>query len=354
MHNQDNLKERLCMVGPMLGRNEGWVTTQGEILADRFREADYPVLETSPIVNRYKRLVDTVYSLLAWRNQYDLAIISVYSGPAFFMADISSFILKKLNKPVIMVLRGGNLPEFADSRKKWVKRVLGRARTVVSPSLYLSRFCESMNIKVTVIPNTIKLDRYSFRLRRTIRPKILWMRTFHEIYHPEMAVEVIDQLIKAVPDIHLTMAGQEKGRLASVQRLVREKGLQDKVSFEGFLKIQDKQKLFAEHDIYLNTTRIDNAPVSVIEAAAFGLPVVSTNVGGIPDLLTAFETGLLVPDQDVDAMAKAVNLLFLRPDLVEKLSGNGRKLAETCAWQNVLGLWQKIFFNLMNDTSTKT
>lgn len=346
MSDTENLKERLCIVGPMLGRNEGWVTTQGEILVDRFREAGYQVLETSSIVNRYKRLGDTIYSLVRWRKNYDLAIVNVYSGPAFLMADISSFLLKTLNKPIIFVLRGGNLPEFASSRKKWIKRVLNRAYQIVSPSRYLSRFCDSMNLEVTIIPNTIKLDGYSFRQRSLISPKLLWMRTFHEIYNPEMAVEVIEQLKNTIPDIQLTMAGQEKGRLEFVKKLVREKVLGKQISFIGFLNMQDKLKVFNNHDIYLNTTRIDNTPVSVIEAAAFGLPIVSTNVGGIPDLLTENETALLVGNEDVEGMVQAIQLLLKNPDLVEKFSNNGKKIAEACSWNNVLIQWEKLFLDL--------
>ena len=346
MSNTENMKVRLCIVGPMLGRNEGWVTTQGEILADHFREIGYQVLETSQIVNRYKRLIDIIYSLIRWRNQYDLAIINVFSGPAFIVADISSYLLKVLKKPFIVVLHGGNLPNFSSSRQKWVKRVLKRAHRIVSPSRYLSRFCESMDLDVTIIPNTIKLENYIFRERSSINPKLLWMRTFHEIYNPEMAVEVIERMKNTIPDIHLTMAGQEKGRLEFVQRLVREKGLGKQISFIGFLNMQDKRKVFNNHDIYLNTTRIDNTPVSVIEAAAFGLQIISTNVGGIPDLLTENETALLVDNEDVEGMVQAIQLLLRNPGLAEKLSNNGKKIAEACSWKNILIQWENLFFDI--------
>lgn len=339
-------KMRLCMVGPMLGRNPGWVTTQGEILSDLFHHEGYHVLETSSVINRFGRLFNIVLFLFKCRNDYDVAIVNVFSGPAFFIVDISSFIISKQKKPLIFVLRGGNLPEFSIKRKKWVKRVLSRASIVVSPSTYLFDYCNSLGLSSIIIPNIIDLNQYPFRLRKLINPKLLWMRTFHEIYNPEMAVEVVDLLRKSTPNIHLTMAGQEKGRLQYVRNLVKEKGLTEFVKFEGFLNKETKRKVFSEHDIYLNTNRIDNSPVSVIEAAAFGLPIIATKVGGIPFLLKSEETGILVENENAEDMAQAIMRLLNDPQLVEKLSINGRRLAESCSWQNVLKMWQKVFADL--------
>lgn len=339
-------KLRLCIVGPMLGRNSGWVTTQGEILSDLFRDFGYHVLETSSVVNRFGRLFDIVLSLFKFRKDYDIAIVNVFSGAAFFIVDISSLIIKKHKKPLIFVLRGGNLPEFSVNRKKWVKRVLSRGNIIVSPSAYLFDYCNSLDLSSTIIPNVIDLDQYPFRLRNIIEPKLLWMRTFHEIYNPEMAVEVVNILRKSIPNIHLTMAGQEKGRLQYVCTLVKERGLAEVVKFEGFLNKETKQKVFNEHDIYLNTNRIDNTPVSVIEAAAFGIPIIATNVGGIPFLLKSEETGILVESENSNDMAQAILRLINDPQLVQKLSINGRRLAESCSWQNVLKMWQKVFSDL--------
>ena len=103
-------------------------------------------------------------------------------------------------------------------------------------------------------------------------------------------------------------------------------------------------------DIYINTNRIDNMPVAVLEACAMGLPVVSTDVGGIPDLLTHGETGLLVPDDDDDAMARAVQSLLTNSELAGRISHSGRKLAESSAWERVRLLWEELFADLMSGT----
>jgi glycosyltransferase involved in cell wall biosynthesis len=337
---------RLCFVGPMLGVNPGWVTTQGEILADLLANDGYPVRVTSHIPARLPRLADTLRSLVAWRGEIDLVVHQVFSGQAFAVTDAASALCRLLGLPQIMVLRGGALPEFAAERGGWVSRVLRRAAVIVAPSAYLARdFARFPELapRLRIIPNILEIDKYPFRLRDAVQPRLLWMRTFHEVYHPEMAVETLVELRRTHPAATLTMAGQEKGLHNVVRELAGRLGLADAVRFPGFLGPADKTREFGAHDIYLNTNRVDNMPVSVLEAGAFGLPVVATAVGGVPDLLRDGETGLLVPDGDAAAMAAAVSRLLDEPPLAEHLSRNGRALAESCGWGPVRAQWSRLF-----------
>jgi len=104
---------------------------------------------------------------------------------------------------------------------------------------------------------------------------------------------------------------------------------------------------YSKTDMFINTNHIDNAPVAVLEACAMGLPVVSTNVGGIPNLLTDGETALLVPDDDDCAMADAIRSLLNDPGLAARLSAQGRLLAERSSWEKVRPQWERIFSHMM-------
>jgi len=272
-----------------------------------------------------------------------MVVLMVFSGPAFGMADIASLLAKRLGKPLVLWLHGGSLPTFGDQNAKWVQRVYKRGHTIVAPSAYLAEATRQLGFKVQMIPNLISLDDYPYRYRSTVQPRLLWMRTFQDIYHPEMAVETLDALRDEYPQMMLTMAGQEKGRLDVVKALVRQKGLADRVQFAGFLDMRGKQQAFVEHDIYLNTNRVDNMPVSVVEAAAFGLPIVATEVGGIPHLLKHEQTALFVADGDAAGMATATRRLLVEPGLAGRLSRNGRSLAETCSWPQVKEQWAQLF-----------
>lgn len=337
---------RLGFVGPMLGVNPGWVTSQGEILANLFAKAGYPVTLTSRRVNRLERLLDTIATMGTWQDSVDVILIMVFSGMGFAVADVASLIGQRLRKPVILWLHGGALPQFSQRFPRWVNRVMRRGCAIVSPSPYLAHHFERMEFPVRVIPNVLDLNDYPFMRRAKCLPRLIWMRTFEDTYNPELAVEVVKRLRFRWPDVVLTMGGQDRGWLGVVKKRIQILGLQSQVHLIGFMDKATKQKEFQRHDIYLSTTRVDNTPVSVVEAAAFGLPIVATSVGGIPYMLQDGETALLVQDDDPEAMASAVERLLIDPLLSTRLSTKGRSMAETYDWKCVRQDWERLFKDL--------
>ena len=124
---------------------------------------------------------------------------------------------------------------------------------------------------------------------------------------------------------------------------IRKLKLDDRVSLPGAVDKSKVPGVLSNGDIFLNTTNVDNTPVSVIEAMACGLPVVSTNVGGIPYLIENEVTGLLVEPGNAGQMANAVLRLFTDQELAQRISKNGRRLAESFDWGIVLPQWERLF-----------
>jgi glycosyltransferase involved in cell wall biosynthesis len=158
-----------------------------------------------------------------------------------------------------------------------------------------------------------------------------------------MAIEVVAGLRDSGYDARLVMAGQDKGLQAEAARYAGSLGLGDAIRFPGFLDMAGKAREGSAADIFINTNRVDNMPVAVVEACAMGLPVVATDVGGLGHLLTEGQDGLLVPDGDVMAMVSAVRRLLEDPDLAERLSIHGRQLAERSSWAQVRAQWEALF-----------
>ena len=337
---------RLCVVGNLLGRNEGYITTQGLILADLFANAGYSVRSCSSRINRLVRLCDIAKTIIACKNRTDVIILDVYSGQSMIIADTVSTICKLLKIPLIAVLRGGNLPQFVEKYPQWTQRILRRADILVAPSHFLAKEFEKYDFSVRVIPNVIDIDLYPFKPRSQISSRLIWMRSFHPIYNPQMALDVLARLRSANMPTTLTMAGADKGLESEIKKRTEEMGLSSSVRFPGFLTSEAKAREFANADIYINTNHIDNMPVSVVEACAFGLPVVATRVGGISHLLSHGENGILVKDGDADEMASAITNLLSNKDLTEKLSNGGRRLAEQSAWPSVRSKWNVLFEEL--------
>jgi glycosyltransferase involved in cell wall biosynthesis len=197
---------------------------------------------------------------------------------------------------------------------------------------------------IEVLFNAIDLDGYTFRLREAFKPHLVWLRAFHEIYNPQLAPRVVALLAAEFPGVSLVMVGRDKGdgSLQATRELAAHLGVAGRISFPGGVSKTDVPDWLNRGEIFLNTTNVDNTPVSVLEAMACGLPVVSTNVGGIPYLLKTEEDALLVPANDPAAMAAAIGRVLREPALARRLSRNARATAEQRSWSLVLPRWKEL------------
>lgn len=323
-------------------------------LAQRLMGVSWSVTCVSYQQKRLPKLLDTLFTIFVRRRDYQLALLDVFSGPSFYLAYLSGRWLQLLEKPYGLVLHGGNLPLYAHQHPKPVRSLLQTARFVVAPSPYLKNQLSDIHQEILVIPNPVDLHQYRFRAIDHAEPRLVWLRAFHAIYNPGLAVEVVWQLHDLFPTIQLSMIGPDKGD-GSFQRtelLVNSQALDRYVRFMGPVHKQDVPQAMALGDIFLNTANVDNAPVSVIEAMACGLCIVSTQVGGIPDLLEHEVNALLVPPGDPGAMAAAVQRILVEPGLASRLSHNARKKAEQFNWPVILPQWETLFQATMDGVAT--
>ena len=333
---------RVGIAGPLLGGHEGWVTSPGQVLAERWRAQGRVVRTTSDQIGRVRRVADTVWSVARWRGHVDVTVVLVFSGRGFAVAEATTATARAVGLPVVHWLHGGNLPAFAAAHPRRFRRLVGWGAVTVAPSTYLAEAVAGLGRPVRVIPNVVDLTTVPWREHAPASPRLLWMRTFHPLYQPDLAVQALQRLRQTHPGATLTMAGQEKGSLAAVQRLVADLGLADAVAFPGYVDDAGKAALFDAHDVFVNTNRVDNAPVSVLEAMAAGLPVVTTDAGGLPHLVADGASGLVVPVGDADALAAAVARVVDDAVLAATLSRGGRSVAAASAWSSVGPQWEEV------------
>ena len=266
-------------------------------------------------------------------------LIDTYSTANFWYAYLCAKIATSRGLRYIPILHGGELPaRFRKSEKK-TSFILRNAYCNVAPSGYLYDFFKNKGFKnLKQIANPVDIDCYKYKERSRLSPRLLWVRSFAKIYNPMMALEVVQELQKGFPGVHLCMVGPEKdGSLAACKAFAEARKLP--VTFTGKLEKTDWVELSTEYDIFINTTHFDNMPVSVIEAMALGLPVVSTRVGGIPFLLEDGENALLVDDASVEQMVSAIQGLLEDVELPATLASHARNKAETFDWQIIKEAW---------------
>ncbi|GAB7256599.1 glycosyltransferase family 4 protein [Polaribacter sp. OB-PA-B3] len=324
-----------------IGNNNTKNETTLKILSDCLRIEGFDIIITSNKQNKFLRLLDMCLNLLKLGFKLDYVIIDTYSTTNFYYALICSQICRILKIKYIPILHGGDLPNRLKKNEFISSLIFNNSHINVSPSLYLKKEFERCNFKVDVIPNIIKIDKYPFLKRNNIKPKLLFVRAFHEIYNPEMALNVLKEVLKSFSEATLCMIGPIKDNShQNFLKLASQYNLIDKIEITGFLAKEEWHKKSKEFDIFINTSNFDNMPVSIIEAMALGLPIVSTNVGGIPYLIEDDIDGLLVDKKDVKAMAKAVNLIVEGKH--QDLAINARKKVESFSWNSVRKKWLEI------------
>jgi len=209
----------------------------------------------------------------------------------------------------------------------------------IAPSHYTQSAFEVKGYSnIKCIPNAIQIDNYNFQERKLDTIKLLWVRSFSELYNPSLAIDILHQLQVSGVEASLCMVGPDNdGALAKAKHYARSLGVE--VHFTGKLSKGKWTTLAANYNIFINTTNFDNMPVSVIEAMALGLPVISTNVGGMPYLIESGKEGILVEPNDEDEFVKSILHLQNDPETVMALTKNARKKVERFDWNRVKNQW---------------
>lgn len=330
----------LLYIGNKLSKH-GVTPTTIEILGPLLEQEGFTVAYSSSLKNKVLRFIAMIWSVFRYR-KVDCVLIDTYSTANFWYAFATSQLCRCLKLKYILILHGGNLISRLKNNTIICRMIFKHSFQNVSPSLFLMEQFKSKGYENLIhIPNSVEMENYSFLKREKANPNLLWVRSFAKIYNPMMAIDVFAAIKKKYPEATLCMVGPEKdGSLVSAKQ--KAKDLKLDILFTGKLSRQDWKNKSSAYDIFINTTHFDNMPVSVIEAIALGLAVVSTNVGGIPFLLENQKDALLVPDGDVDEMVEAVDKLIGDSELFSSITTNARRKSEQFDWQVVKTKWMTI------------
>ncbi len=320
----------------------GKTPTGVEILGAKLGETGFQVITSSAMKNKWFRMADMLFTIAQNRSKADAVLIDTYSTQNFYYALLCGMLCRLLRLPYYPILHGGNLPKRIEKSPRLSCLLFKNATANIAPSNYMYDFFVKDGFQNTVcIPNHIDLANYPNKERDSVAAKLLWVRSFKEIYHPEMAIEVAHLLKQKGFEVSLCMVGPAiDGTYRKCVELAQT--LKVNVRFTGHLSKPQWIALSREYDIFINTTHADNLPVSVLEAMALGLPVVSTAVGGIPFLIAHKKNGLLCSDKDPNGMTKQIVRLIEKPTLAAEISKTGRSTAEEYDWGKVKYKWTKL------------
>jgi len=348
---------RACVVGP-LPPPSGGMANQCEQLLRLLREegAQVQLVRTNapyrpqwvgqvPVLRAGFRLLPYLWRL--WRAIGRAQVVHVFanSGWAWHLLAAPALSIARLRGiPAIVNYRGGQADEFLSHAPRFVHRQLARAEARITPSAFLQRVFARHGLAAQAIPNVVDLSRFPVQpFRDKIEaPRLLVTRNLEAIYDIPTVLRAFAQVRQQWPDATLTVAGSGP-ELAALQALSTELGVAQMVQFVGRVDNARIASLYAQADLVLNASTVDNMPISILEALASGVPVVSTAAGGIPDLVQDGRTAMLVPVGDAAALASAALLLLQDRVLARSVREAGLNLVSKFAWAEVRSSWQALY-----------
>ncbi|MGA9996414.1 MAG: glycosyltransferase family 4 protein [Pyrinomonadaceae bacterium] len=281
-------------------------------------------------------------SLVARVRKFDVIHIFSASYFSFLLAPTPAILVCKLyGKRCVLNYRSGEAADHLSRWKRTARPVIRMADEIVAPSGYLVDVFARFGFHARSIFNFVDTERFRFRERKPLRPVFLSNRNFEPLYNVACTLRAFALIQQRFPEAKLTLAGEGSQR-NELEKLARELHLNN-VTFSGRIAPERMHALYEAADIYLNSPDIDNMPGSLIEAFASGLPVVTTNAGGIPYILSDGQTGLMVERGDYQAMAERALRLLEDEKLASEISSRAREECRKYEWTNVRREWLKLY-----------
>ena len=278
------------------------------------------------------------FALNLWRTapKVDLFHVMANSGWSWHLfAAPAIWIAKFHRKPVVVNYRGGEAANFFQRSPKLVRASLNQVSAIVVPSPFLEKIFAALEFKAIVVPNIVNLARFSPAQSVPLGPPHLVVtRNLEAIYGIDTALRAFSRVLQSFPESRMTIAGSGP-QLSALQSLAGELQLASSVEFCGRLEINDMAALYQSAHVMVNPSLVDNTPNSILEALASGVPIVTTDVGGIPYLVENEKTALLIPPQQPEAMAAAILRVLNTPQLARALSDAGLAAVKQYTWAEV-------------------
>jgi glycosyltransferase involved in cell wall biosynthesis len=281
-------------------------------------------------------------NLLSKIPRHDVIHVSSAALSSFLLTTTPAILLGKLfGRRVVLNYHAGQAVEHLRDWARTAVPVIRMCDATVVPSLWLVDVFASHGLKARAIFNHVELDAFRFRGRRPLRPVFLSNRNFNPIYNVPCVLRAFSIIQRRVPGARLLVAGDGAQR-SELESLARALNLRN-VEFKGLLAPEAMPRLCDEADVYLNASNVDNMPLSILEAFSSGLPVVTTDAGGIPYMVEHERTGLVVPMNDYEAIAASALRLLEDEGLAARLALAAHAECDKYRWDVVRPQWLEFY-----------
>lgn len=358
---RDGARVRVLIVAPSLEINGGQSRMAARLLALFGAEPSLEVgfLPHNPRLPgalarlqtvKYVRTVVTTalyFALLVARvPRYD--VIHVFSASYYsylLSAAPALFVARLFGRKSVLNYRSGEAEDHLSNWPRTAAPTMRWASRIVAPSGYLVDVFARHGLAARFVYNMVDLERFRYRERNPPRPSFVTGRLHETLYNVPCALRAFRLVQERYPEARLTVAGDGSLR-AQLEGLAFDELKLRNTEFVGFVAHEGMPALLDSADVYLNAPDLDNMPSSLTECMAAGLPIVTTDAGGIPYIVKDGESCLMVPRGDYEAMAAAAIRLLEEDGLALGLARRAREESRKFTWPAVRDEWLSLYREL--------
>ena len=310
----------------------GGISGQVEILQQKLRREGHTADIFSTKGSVFWRL-GLFCNLRRVARNYDVLHIHCCSGWGFLPAVVGVAVGRRLKKRVVLTYHGGGGERFFDKHTRLVKHYLTRTDANIVLSGFLAKVFDNLHLPYSIIPNIIELDEGHYRERASIQPNFICVRAHEPLYNIPCILQAFQKVLTELPEATLTLVGNGSQHEALIT-IAKEMGLKN-VSFTGRVYNKEIYQYLDKADIMLSSPKVDNMPVSLLEAMNAGLLVISSNVGGVPYMIEDNKTGYLFPSDDSNTLARLMIQAVQQSSESTAIIRNAHRAVNAYRWENI-------------------
>lgn len=329
------------ILGPSLEQNGGMATVQNLILAhapSRYTLRHICTHDEGSALHRgiiFFRAITTFWGSLLSR-KVDIVHIHVSERGSVLRTVLLTILSFIFNRPVVLHAHGAEFKPFFSKMPGWVQNIISDIFGQCDGFIVLSDFWQNFYIsqlglipeRVFTLPNSVELPTEIPCRQNSIPINLVFCG---RVGQRKGTFDLLQAFAGLPPHLkscaHLIIAGD--GKIEQGHLLAGRLGLSDHVTFLGWINPSQRDQMLANANIFILPSYNEGLPLAILEAMAWGIPPITTPVGGIPEVVVPNQNGLLVTPGNVKQLSKAIQYLLEDSELRLKLGKSARATAES-------------------------
>lgn len=305
-------KSVIIQIGPSLEDKGGMVTVMQQIVSSNLKEK-YNIIHipTYIVGNKCFMFIKAICKLMLYKIKYNVELVHIHtaSNGSFYRKSILIRLCKITNIKVVLHAHGAGFKEFYeksnDTLKKYIRNSLNKVDKIIVLSNSWKEFYSQLmeEDKIEVVYNSMDVPEEIIKTENKITTGLFLGRLGNRKGTYDL-ITAVEELAKQNVNLKITLAGD--GEIEKVKNIIKEKQLEKYFDVVGWIGKEEKQELFKKSDFLVLPSYNEGLPMSVLEAMSRKLLVITTYVGGIPEVVKNNENGLLINPGDIDGLVNCL------------------------------------------------